>query len=278
MRVALLGTGTMGAGMARNLLSAGHEVHAWNRTRERAEPLVADGAVVHDTAAAALDGAGALVTMLADGDAVAAAVDGLSLDGVPWAQMSTVAVTETAALAARAPGTFVDAPVLGSKPGAESGELIVLAAGPPDVRERLAPVFDAVGARTVDLGGEPGAATRMKLVLNHWVIALVEGLAETVLLAEALDLDPQAFLDVIDGGPMGPPYAKLKGANMVARSYEPNFSLALAHKDAGLIAAAAEAVGADLPLATLVRERMGMAIEAGHADDDFSATVEAGRA
>jgi len=278
MRVALLGTGTMGAGMARNLLSAGHEVHAWNRTRERAEPLAADGAVVHDTAAAALGGAGALVTMLADGDAVAAAVDGLSLDGVPWAQMSTVAVTETAALAARAPGTFVDAPVLGSKPGAESGELIVLAAGPPDVRERLAPVFDAVGARTVDLGGEPGAATRMKLVLNHWVIALVEGLAETVLLAEALDLDPQAFLDVIDGGPMGPPYAKLKGANMVARSYEPNFSLALAHKDAGLIAAAAEAVGADLPLATLVRERMGMAIEAGHADDDFSATVEAGRA
>ena len=77
---------------------------------------------------------------------------------------------------------------------------------------------------------------------------------------------------------MGPPYAKLKGANMVARSYEPNFSLKLAHKDAGLIAAAAEAAGIDPPLARLVRERMGVAIEAGHGDDDFSATVEAGRA
>jgi len=278
MRIALLGTGTMGAGMARNLLSAGHEVHAWNRTRERAEPLAADGAVVHDTPAEALDGADALVTMLADGPAVAAAIDGLALDGTPWAQMSTVAVEETAALAARAPGTFVDAPVLGSKPGAEGGELIVLASGPAAARAPLAPVFDAVGARTIDLGDEAGAGTRMKLVLNHWVIALVEGLAETVLLAEGLELEPQAFLDVIDGGPMGPPYAKLKGTNMVVRSYEPDFSLKLAHKDAGLIVAAAGAAGIDLPLATVIRERMGAAIEAGHGDEDFSATVEAGRA
>jgi 3-hydroxyisobutyrate dehydrogenase len=277
MRIALLGTGTMGAGMARNLLSAGQAVHVWNRTRERAEPLAADGAVVHDTPANALAGSDGLVTMLAHGDAVAAVVDGLSLDGVPWAQMSTVAVEQTGAFAARAPGTFVDAPVLGSKPGAESGELIVLASGAPDARDRFAPVFDAVGARTIDLGDEPGAGTRMKLVLNHWVVTLVEGLAETVLLAEGLELDPQAFLDIIDGGPMGPPYAKLKGANMVARSYEPNFSLKLAHKDAGLIAAAAEAAGIDLPLARVARERMGMAIEAGHGDDDFSATVEAGR-
>jgi 3-hydroxyisobutyrate dehydrogenase len=274
MRVALLGTGTMGAGMARNLLAAGHEVHAWNRTRERAEPLAADGAIVHDTPAAALDGADALVTMLADGDAVAAATDGLPVGDVPWAQMSTVGIDETAAFAARAPGTFVDAPVLGSKPAAEQGELMILASG---AVERCAPVFEAVG-RTIDLGDEPGAGTRMKLVLNHWVIALVEGLAETVLLAEGLDLDPQAFLDIIDGGPMGPAYAKLKGGNMIARSYEPNFSLELAHKDAGLITAAAEAAGIDLPLATLVRERMGMAIEAGHGEDDFSATVEAGRA
>lgn len=100
MRVALLGTGMMGAGMARNLLAAGHEVHAWNRTRERAEPLAADGAVVHDTPAEAFEGADALVTMLADGDAVAAATGGLHVGGVPWAQMSTVGVDETDAFAA----------------------------------------------------------------------------------------------------------------------------------------------------------------------------------
>lgn len=274
MRVALLGTGTMGAGMARNLLAAGHEVHAWNRTRERAEPLAADGAVVHDTPAAALDGADALVTMLADGDAVAAATDGLPVGDVPWAQMSTVGIDETAAFAARAPGAFADAPVLGSKPAAEQGELMILASG---AVERCAPVFEAVG-RTIDLGDEPGAGTRMKLVLNHWVIALVEGVAETVLLAEALGLDPRRFLEIIEGGALGPPYAQLKGMNMIERTYDPTFSLKLAHKDAGLIAAAAESAGADLPLVRVALERMAAAIEAGHGDDDFSATVEAGRA
>lgn len=264
MRVALLGTGTMGAGMARNLLAAGHEVRAWNRTRERAEAIV--GASVLDTPAEACGGAEVVITMLADADAVEAAMDGVELDGAVWAQMSTIGVEATERLAR---GTFVDAPVLGSRPGAEAGELIVLASGP---FERCRPVLEAVG-EIVDLGPQPGAGTRMKLVLNHWVIALVEGLAETVLLAERLGLDPQAFLDVIDGGPMGPAYAKLKGTNMVERRYDPNFSLKLARKDADLIAAVAD----DLPLARLISERMGRAIEAGHGDEDFSAVVEAGR-
>jgi 3-hydroxyisobutyrate dehydrogenase len=145
----------------------------------------------------------------------------------------------------------------------------VLASGP---FERCRPVFDAVG-RTIDLGPETGAGQRMKLVLNHWVLALVEGVAETVLLAERLGIDPQQFFDIIDGGPMGPAYAKLKGANMIERRYEPNFSLKLARKDADLIAAVAD----DLPLARLVSERIGQAIDAGHGDEDFSAVVEAGR-
>lgn len=277
MRIALLGTGTMGAPMGRRLLAAGHELRAWNRTRERAEPLAGDGATVCDTPAEACAGAEVLVTMLADGPAVEAAVEGLSLDGAAWAQMSTVGLATIEALAARAGAGFVDAPVLGSRPQAEQGQLTVLAAGAAGARERCAPVFEAVGARTVDLGDEPGAGTKMKLVLNHWVVALVEGVAETVALAEGLGLDPRRFLDIIDGGPMGPPYAKLKGTNMIDRSYPPSFSLRLAHKDAGLIAEAAAAAGLDLPLPQLVRERMGRAIEAGYGDDDFSATVEASR-
>lgn len=277
MRIALLGTGTMGAPMGRRLLAAGHELRAWNRTRERAEPLAGDGATVCDTPAEACAGAEVLVTMLADGPAVEAAVEGLSLDGAAWAQMSTVGLATIEALAARAGAGFVDAPVLGSRPQAEQGQLTVLVAGAAGARERCAPVFEAVGARTVDLGDEPGAGTKMKLVLNHWVVALVEGVAETVALAEGLGLDPRRFLDIIDGGPMGPPYAKLKGTNMVDRSYPPSFSLRLAHKDAGLIAEAAAAAGLDLPLPQLVRERMGRAIEAGYGDDDFSATVEASR-
>jgi 3-hydroxyisobutyrate dehydrogenase len=277
MRLALLGTGTMGAPMGRNLLAAGHELRAWNRTRGRAEPLAAGGATVCDTPAEACSGADVVVTMLADGPAVEAAVAGVTLDGAVWAQMSTVGVAATEALAARASAPFVDAPVLGSRPAAEQGTLTVLASGPAAARERCAPLFDAVGARTIALGDEPGAGTRMKLVLNHWVVALVEGVAETVTLAEGLGLDPRAFLEIVDGGPMGPPYAKLKGTNMIERSYPPDFSLRLAHKDAELIVEAAEAAGLDQPLARLVAERMSRAIDTGHGDDDFSATVEASR-
>jgi 3-hydroxyisobutyrate dehydrogenase len=208
-----------------------------------------------------------VITMLADAPAVEAATEGLSFDGAVWAQMSTIGVAATERLAR---GEFVDAPVLGSRPAAEAGELTILASGP---FERCRPVFEAVG-RIVDLGPEPGAGTRMKLVLNHWVIALVEGVAETVLLAERLGIDPQAFLDIVDGGPMWPPYATLKGTNMVERRYDPNFALKLARKDAELIAD----VAGDLPLAQLISERMAKAMAAGHGDEDFSAIVEAGRA
>jgi 3-hydroxyisobutyrate dehydrogenase len=264
MRVALLGTGLMGAPMGRNLVAAGHEVRAWNRTRERAEAV--EGATVCDTPADACAGAEVIVTMLADGDAVEQAMDGVATDGAVWAQMSTIGVEATERLAR---GEFVDAPVLGSTAAAEQAALTILASGP---FERCRPVFDAVG-NTVDCGAEPGTGQRLKLVLNHWVLALVESTAETVLLAERLGVDPQRFLDIIDGGALGSPYAKVKGTNMIERTYEPNFSLRLARKDADLIAAVAD----DLPLARLISARMGAAIDAGYGDEDFSAVVEAGR-
>ena len=142
---------------------------------------------------------------------------------------------------------FVDAPVLGTKAPAEQGKLTVIASG--DGRATAARRCSTPSARrTVDLGDEAGASTRMKLVLNAWLLALIEGLSESVALAEGLGVDPAAFLDIIDGGPLGPPYAKMKGTMMIERSYEPSFSLALAAKDARLAleAAAAEA-GLDLP-------------------------------
>ena len=275
MDVALLGTGTMGAPMGRRLLAAGHGLRAWNRTRSRAEPLAAGGAALFDTPAEAVVGADVVVTMLADAPAVEGITDGLDFGSAVWAQMSTVGVAATERLAARGGDVFVDAPVLGSDSVAESGQLTVLASGA--ARARCAPVFDAVGSRTLDLGDAPGAGTRMKLVLNHWVVTLVESVAETVALAEGLGLDPQMFLDVIDGGPMGPPYAALKGKMMIEREYPPSFSLRLARKDAGLIVEAAAAAGLDQPLAALVHERMGRAIDAGHGEDDFASTVEASR-
>jgi len=269
MRVAFLGTGIMGAPMARNLVAADHEVRVWNRSRDKAEGL---GAGVAGSPAEAAAGAEVVVTMLSDGPAVESVMDGVALDGDQvWWQASTVGIEATERLQGMAgDAAFVDGPVLGTKQPAEKGELTVLASGRG--RDRLGPVFDAVAARVVDLGDEVGAASRLKLVLNAWIVALVEGLAETLAFAEGIGVDPAKFLEVIDGGPMSPAYAQLKGKAMIARSFDPSFSLALAAKDAGLVADAAAAAGLDLPLPGLVRDQMRKAIDAGHGDLDMAAT------
>ena len=268
--------------MARNLAAAGLEIRAHNRTRERAQPLAEHGVTVAGSAAEAVEGADVVVTMLSDGAAVEAMTDGLAFpEGAVWAQMSDGRDRGHGAARSRAPprpaSAFVDAPVLGTKAPAEQGKLIVLASGPAEARERCAPVFDAVGAPTVALGDEPGAWTRMKLVLNTWLLALVEGLAESVALAERLGVDPAAFLEIIDGGPLGPPYAKMKGTMMIERSYEPSFPLALAAKDAGLALDAAAAAGLELPALRAIRAQLEKAVERGHGDADMAAAVEASR-
>src|SRR4051794_20040034 len=282
MRVAILGTGIMGAPMARNLAAAGLEVRAWNRSRERAEPLAEQGVDVAGTAEEAVRDADVVVTMLSDGAAVEAVAADLAFPaGAVWAQMSTVGIEATERLVARAADAgvpIVDAPVLGTKAPAEQGQLTVIAAGPAEARERCGPVFEAVGARTVELGDEPGAATRMKLVLNAWLLALIEGLGESVALAEGLGVDPAAFLEIIDGGPLGPPYAKMKGTMMIERSYEPSFSLALAAKDAGLALAAAQEAGLDLPALRAIRSQLERGVQQGHGEKDMAAAVEASRA
>ena len=211
--IAILGTGIMGLPMARNLVVAGLDVRAWNRTPDKAQPLADEGVEVASNPADAVRGADLVITMLADGDAVAGTMeDGGALtamaEGALWIQMSTVGIAANEALQALADErrvTFVDAPVLGTKLPAEKGELLVLASGPEDCVDRCRPVFEAVGSKTLWLG-EAGTGTRMKLVLNNWVISLTESLAETIALAESLAIDPQQFLDTIDGGLVGVPY------------------------------------------------------------------------
>ena len=262
--VAVLGTGIMGAPMARHLAGAGHEVRAYNRTRAKAEGL---GATVAASPAEAVAGADVVVTMLSDGPTVASVMEGITLSPDQlWWQASTIGLEWIERLG----GGFVDGPVLGTKQPAEQGKLTVLASGPG--RERLGDVFAPVSARVVDLGDEVGTGTRMKLVLNTWVLALVEGLSQTIALAEGLDIDPRQFLEIIEGGLMDTPYAKLKGNAMIERAFDPSFPLALAAKDAGLVVEAAAAAGLDLPLPALIRDRMGKAVELGHGEADLSAT------
>ncbi|MGW1887477.1 NAD(P)-dependent oxidoreductase [Streptomyces sp. NPDC001970] len=278
--VAVLGTGIMGAGMARSLLRAGLPVRAWNRTREKAEALVADGAYCADSPADAVTGAHVVVTVLNDGPRVLGAMreaaGGLA-PGTVWAQTATVGETATAELAAFAREhalTFVDSPVLGSRQPAESGELLVLAAGPPKARAVLAPVFDAMGRHTTWVGedADSAAASRLKLVLNNWVTALTHATAETLALARGLGVDPQAFLDSVSGGALDNGYLRAKAAVILSGDYAPSFTVTNALKDTRLITEAAERAGVRMDVARAGLARFERAERSGHGDDDMAAT------
>jgi 3-hydroxyisobutyrate dehydrogenase len=275
--VAVLGAGsTMGLGMTRNIVRAGFPVRAWNRTLEKARPLEDDGAEVLGSPREAADGAEVILTILSDADAVIGAigeaVESARSDAI-WLQMSTVgeAGTERCADFAEQHGlTLIDAPVLGTKQPAEEGKLVVLASGSEATRERVQPIFDAVGQKTIWVG-EAGAGTRLKMVANSWVLTVVEGLSETIALAEGLGLDPNLLLDAIEGGALDLPYLRIKTKAIMERNFEPSFRLALAAKDARLIDEAAQRHEIDLPLFSTIRRRLADGVEA-HGDEDFSAT------
>ena len=274
--VAVLGTGTMGAPMARNIAKSGIPVRVWNRTRDKAEAL-ADVATVADSVAEAVAGADIVMTLLWDTDGVVEAMEqarGHLEEGAVWLQQSTVGVEGDERLAALAEDlgvTYVDAPVLGTKKPAEDGALVVLASGPEDARATLEPVFDAVASRTLWMG-EAGDGQKLKLVANAWVATVLEGVADSLTLARDLGLDPALFLQAVEGGAMDAPYVQLKGNNMLAGRFDPAFSLAGALKDVELIVEAAATSGTDLGLIPGVREHLARAVEAGHGDKDMAAT------
>ena len=283
-KVAVLGTGIMGYAMARNLLSDGMEVRAWNRSREKAEPLAEDGAEVADSPADAARGRGfppyhALRHRRYRGGRREATCSPALAEGGVWLQMSTVGEEGNARLSemARESGVpYVDAPVLGTKQPAEQGQLVVLASGPEEVRERSEPIFDAVGSKTVWIG-EAGAGSRLKLVVNNWIVGLLGVLAETVAFSKTIGVDPSKFLETIEGGPLGLPYAQLKGNMMIEEDFPTSFSARLARKDAGLVLGSAEAHDLQMPVAEAVAGRFDEAIEAGHGEEDMAAVYRAAK-
>ena len=276
--IAFLGTGRMGSPMAANLARGGFAVRVWNRTIGRAEALTADGAVVASSPAEAVRGASIAITMLADGPATEQAAtgpDGLLAagPGTIWVQMGTVGAEWTARLASIAAMrgvVFVDAPVSGSEGPARAGQLIILASGPRQVQDLLAPVFGALGRATAWLG-PAGHGTRAKLVLNNWLADLTEATAETLSFARRLDLDPAEIVDLLQSTPLGAPYAVQKARSMLAGDFSPAFALKHALKDAELAAQAAQATGATLTLTSALLPRWRDAAANGHADDDLSA-------
>ena len=169
---------------------------------------------------------------------------------------------------------FYDAPVLGTRQPAEAGQLTVLAAGPADGRAAIAPVLDAVGARTVWAGedGATGNATRLKLVANSWVIATTNAAGEVLALSTALGVDPEHFFDLIAGGPLDMGYLRAKAALVLNDQLSPaQFAVTTAAKDARLIVEAGRLNGVRLDVAEASAERLERAAAQGHADEDMAA-------
>ncbi len=276
--VAVIGAGIMGSAMARNLAAAGLDTRVWDRSPAAAAALAGPGAVAAASAPDAVRDADVVITMLP----TAAAVESVIFDadvaaalaeGTVWAQMGTIGVEATLGfrdrLAAARPGvTFVDAPVSGSKGPAEQGQLLILASGPETAASPLRPVFDAIGRKTVWLG-QVGQGSIVKLVVNAYLSILIEGVAETMELADRFGIGHQQLADVIEGGPLDAPLAGAKLHKMDRGDYAPEFPLEWALKDVDLAISAAG--GEAPPLLAALSGQWHAAVAAGHGRQDISA-------
>ena len=276
--VAVIGAGIMGAAMTRNLVAAGLTTRVWDRSPSATGPLADAGAVVAGSAREAVRDAGVVITMLSTADAVESVIfDGgvadAFADGCVWAQMGTIGVEATRRiadrLAAQRPGVmFVDAPVSGSKGPAEQGQLLILASGPAAATDVVRPVFDVIGRKTVWLG-EAGQGSLVKLVVNAYMSILIEGVAETMELADRLGIGHQQLAEVIEGGPLDAPIADAKLHKMDRQDYAAEFPLEWALKDVDLAISAAG--GQAPPLLAALSGQWHAAVAAGYGRQDISA-------
>jgi 3-hydroxyisobutyrate dehydrogenase-like beta-hydroxyacid dehydrogenase len=277
-KLAFLGLGLMGAPMAARLLEAGHEVTVWNRTAQRAGPLVTQGASQAPTPARAVAGAEVVITMLADPRALEAVVfgdDGLATALAPgqlYVDMSTVGLDAFRSVAGRLPQgvTMVDAPVRGSIPQATSGQLAIFVGASQADFEAVAPVLAPMGS--VHRVGGPGAGAAAKLVVNSTLGATIAALGEALALGEAFGLDRVALLDVLADSAIGAT-VKAKRANVESGDYPATFKLSLALKDMRLVGEAAAEAGRELKVAEAARQWLEQADRDGEGDLDYSAVI-----
>jgi 3-hydroxyisobutyrate dehydrogenase len=279
-RVGLLGVGLMGSAMANRLLDQGIAVIAWDRDSEHVRALEGRGCEPAEGPSDVVSGAGIVITMLPTADVILDVVEPL-LDDWPestiWLQMSSVGAAEADHLTQVAKAhavTLVDAPVSGSTHPAEEGELTILASGPDSARTAVEPIFDALASRVLWVG-EAGMGSRLKLAANHWMITIVAGLAESTHLCQAMGLDQQQFIALLDGGPLGSVYGLQKLDEMRRHEYPAGFPVRLALKDLELVREVEQSPRASMPLLEAVLERF-VAASQDLADQDVAAIYELG--
>ena len=279
-RVGLLGVGLMGSAMTHRLLSEGFPVVVWDRDQSHVEPLGARGAEIASSANELVRAADVVITMLPTAEIVRSVVEPLLSEWpstTTWLQMSSVGAAESdqlTRLAADHGVVLIDAPVSGSTRPAEEGKLTILASGPETARPQIEPVLETLASR-IQWVGEAGMGSRLKLAANHWMITMVAALAETMHVCELMDLDQQQFIDLLDGGPLGAPYALDKLDEMRRRDYPAGFPVRLAVKDLGLVREVAQTAHQEMPLLDAALQRMSDAV-GSHGDDDLAAVYELG--
>jgi 3-hydroxyisobutyrate dehydrogenase len=284
MRVAVAGLGRMGAPMARNLAAAGHDVTLWNRTGAKAAALAAEiGARAVATPAEAAAAAEVVVTMLADDPSSAAVhegADGLFAAPVPaegrvFLEMGTMSPDHVRALAAAAPAgvRVIDAPVSGATQAAADAQLLIMAGCTEAEAAPLAPVLDALGRKTICLGGV-GAGAVMKLAVNALIHGINQTLAEAVTLAEAAGIETRAAFDVIvDSAAAAPMIGYRRPLYEDEAAHDVTFTIALAKKDMGVTAALAETLGTGMPQGHVTLAKLREAEAAGWGARDMAAML-----
>lgn len=279
MRVGFVGLGGMGRAMARVLLEAGHEVVAWNRTRDRAEELRTEGASVVGTPAEAAR-AGIVISMLADDHALAAVTagaDGIRA-GLPHGglhvSMSTVSPETTEHLAREHAGAgqaLVAAPVFGRPEAAAAAKLFVVVAGNAADVARCRPLLEVLGQRVFTLGEDPAQASLVKLAGNFMITAAIEAMAESLALVGKAGIDRAAYMEILTETLFAAPIYRTYGRTLLeSRFTPPGFRLPLGVKDNRLFLQAGERHQVPLPLASLVRDRMLAALAHGYGEQDWS--------
>ena len=276
MDIAVLGTGIMGAGMTRTLLREGHSVRAWNRSPDKATPLADYGATVATSPGDAVRGSQAALVTVFDTEAVLDVLESIASDvgDAVILQSATIGVDGTRRVdeaATRHGLTVVDAPVLGTREPAENGALVPLVSGDSTAIDRISPVLDAIGTKTIRVGPRIGDASALKLVCNAWIGSLTGALAQSIALAEGLGLDPHLFLGAIAGGATDAPYAHLKGAAMIDGAYPTSFSVDGVIKDVGVIRAAAQEAGVPDDLLAAIEGMFQTTAALGHGNADMAA-------
>lgn len=264
MRIGFVGLGHMGRGMVESLLKAGHEVSVYNRTRSKAEALAAKGARVADTIADACAGE-AVFTMLANDEAVESValtkggvIDSLATGSIHISS-STISVDLADKLASahhQAGQDYISAPVLGRPDRAAAGELFILAAGSPDALAKAAPLFEAIGRRTIVFGDKPSDAALVKLSANFLIATVFEALGEAIALIHRAGLDKQEYVDFLTSTLFGAPVYKTYGALVAADDPPPvGFAAPLGFKDIRLAIAAADKLRVAMPFASVLHDR-----------------------